>query len=515
MVNNSAVSTIKNSEQYLPTVAFTRSGVEFNPESDVWKYRENTKIVTLRFDELGIPDQLLVSVKKVLQWYAENKSPDHLQNMFGRFKHLVTSDFVNRSSLVEITSNDLINYKSSLSKRNSWYLTNLSGFLKKWHALQIPGVSNEAYQLLNNLRLRGNQKGEAVLTMDLRKGAFSDIEVQAIHSALESAVKVDLLNLGDYLLIWLFLALGQRPVQYASLKICDFSVTQANDGSTLYELKVPRAKQKDELTRASFKRRLLIPLVGEKLVSHVNMIKQKFSKMIDDPDLLPLFPAIKLASSYPLGFEYHQTSSSVSAHVQYVAKKLNIVSERTGELLHMIPIRFRRTVGTRAAQEGLGELIIAELLDHTDTQNVGPYVEATSDIIERIDLKIAFAMAPLAQAFSGKIIRSESDATRKGDPSSRISSPKFDPNFKPLGNCGDYSFCGKFAPISCYTCHSFEPWLDGPHKKVLVHLISERERLISQSDMRISTINDRTIFAVASVVLRCDEMNKESGGQNG
>jgi hypothetical protein len=159
--------------------------------------------------------------------------------------------------------------------------------------------------------------------------------------------------------------------------------------------------------------------------------------------------------------------------------------------------------------EGHGELVIAELLDHTDIQNVGVYVQATPEIVERIDRAMAMHLAPLAQAFAGVIIADESEATRKGDPTSRICDPRIDSSMKPMGNCGKYAFCGSLAPISCYTCRSFQPWLDGPHEAVLNHLILERERLLVGSDIRIASINDRTILAVAEVVHRCEAIRAE------
>jgi hypothetical protein len=149
-------------------------------------------------------------------------------------------------------------------------------------------------------------------------------------------------------------------------------------------------------------------------------------------------------------------------------------------------------------------LIIAELLDHTDTQNVGVYIEATPGIVERIDRAVALHLAPLAQAFAGVIIENESQATRAGDASSRICDPRFDSTMKPMGNCGKHGFCSSLAPISCYTCSNFQPWLDGPHEAVLSHLISERERLLESADLRVASVNDRTILAVAEVVRRCE-----------
>ena len=78
-------------------------------------------------------------------------------------------------------------------------------------------------------------------------------------------------------------------------------------------------------------------------------------------------------------------------------------------------------------------------------------------------------------------------------------------------SCGKYGFCGSLAPIACYTCRSFQPWLDGPHEAVLNLLISERDRLLGV-DARIASINDRTILAVAEVVRRCAELRNDMMG---
>jgi hypothetical protein len=180
--------------------------------------------------------------------------------------------------------------------------------------------------------------------------------------------------------------------------------------------------------------------------------------------------------------------------------------------LHITATRFRRSIGTRAAIEGHGELVIAELLDHTDTQNVGVYVQARPEIVERIDRAVALHLAPLAQAFAGIIIENEDDASRTGDPTSRVCDPRFAPSMKPMGSCGKYGFCGLMAPLACYTCMNFQPWLDGPHEAVLDYLIAERERLLEVCDTRIASVKDRTILAVAEVVRRCEEICRNKTG---
>ncbi len=432
-----------------------------------------------------------------------------MMNMFERFVHLSKSMRLDGRAISQVTSNDLLNYKASLSEATSWYLGNLSGFLQKWYSLGLPGITDDAIALLKQLRIKGNRKGEAVLTMDPENGPYTDIELGAIRSALDEAYESDEILLGDYLLVWLFMALGQRPIQYAALKVCDVGMEETKDGTTMYTLRVPRAKQRGRLSRELSSQRVLIPQIGEKLVQYANEVRSDFSAILADSGQAPLFPAKSSRQNEPVGFEHHRTSASLASTLEGVLNKLNVLSERTGEQIHITATRFRRTVGTRAAEEGHGELVIAELLDHTDTQNVGVYVQATPEIVKRIDKAVAMHMAPLAQAFAGVIISDESEATRKNDPTSRICNPKFEPSMKPMGNCGKHGFCDSLAPIACYTCRSFEPWLDGPHEAVLNHLIAERDRLMAGSDARIASINDRTILAVAEVVRRCEEIRRE------
>ena len=496
----------------LPETARTRSGVEFDPRVDRWSYRDSSCNVSLNFTKFPpVAESFMLASKLTLLWYAENMSQSHLMNLYGRFEHFLKTVTANCDEpLKEITSRELINFRATLGKRDSWYLGSLSGLLKKWHELGYPGMTDDAITLLNQLRIQNNIKGEAVLTMDPENGPFTDIEVQAIHAALDKAMTDGEISREYYLLVYLYMLLGQRSIQYAALKVCDITVSRSKDGTPVYTLRIPRAKQRHQLSRSEFKDRVLIPKIGELLIQHAHHIRSEYADRLVEPSETPLFPAKQILGNEPSGFKFHQTSGSLAHSMELAVNKLVVISERTGLPLHITATRFRRTVGTRAAAEGHGELIIAELLDHTDTQNVGVYVEAVPGMIERIDRAVAMQLAPLAQAFAGVIIENESRARRAGDPSSRICGPQFDASLKPMGNCGKHGFCGLFAPIACYTCYSFQPWLDGPHEAVLEHLISERERLLASSDARIASINDRTILAVAEVVRQCEEIRDRS-----
>ena len=117
-------------------------------------------------------------------------------------------------------------------------------------------------------------------------------------------------------------------------------------------------------------------------------------------------------------------------------------------------------------------MIIAELLDHADTQNVDVYTANTPEFAAKLDEKLGFLMAPYARAFMGIVVDKEQDAKRGNDLSSRIRH-----NGAGAGTCGTYGYCGANAPIPCYTCTNFQPWLDGPHEKVYQDLLNDRKRV--------------------------------------
>lgn len=352
--------------------------------------------------------------------------------------------------------------------------------------------------------------------MDPRTGPLTDVERSAVQAALNSAFAVGDVSLENYLLAWLFLLLGQRNIQFAMLKVCDIQEVVRGDGSREYVLRVPRVKQASaEGRRVQFKERLITPSIGKMLLEYSRAVQERFEQRGEFPDDLsqaPLFPQKLKAKGIRPSFHYHASPDEIGKRITAVFGTLSVYSERTGAPIAVTSKRLRHTVATSAAREGHGELIIAELLDHSDTQNVGVYVKATPEIVERIDIAVALQMAPLARAFAGVIVSDESEAVRGDDLSSRIVDPRFDEELKPMGNCARNGSCGFMAPISCYTCSSFQAWVEGPHEEVLAHLIAERERLMAEADPRIATINDRTILAVAELVMRVRQIREAVDG---
>lgn len=500
----------------LPAVAYTRSGVAFTPSDTLWKFRDGAKGISCNFDLIPqLAQQLVHGLKVALVWRFKNQAPGTAHNDFARtltlLRAIVKLRKLDKKSdrkdqpIEQISSQDILNVRSS-SKANESALAHLTGFLRKWHGLGVAGIGDDVIKILDKITIKSTPKGVAVKTLSPESGPFSDLEYEAIQEALNTGFKAGVIDEADFLLVWLFLALGGRPVSMASLKLCDLIVPKdLTDGSD-YGINLPMAKQQGSLARDQFIPLILSRQIAEPLHLWVKYLYQEYSTMLPDPWQAPLFPgAQKTAATDPKGFEYHCTSTAMTQRVTRLFDRLSVHSERLNAPMQISPIRFRRTYGTRLAEEGCSALEIARLMGHKDTRSCEVYVALTDHMIDRIDKATAFAMAPLAQAFAGHIIKTEADATRP-TPASRIIDFRIDQSGAGLGNCGQHSYCAFSKPLGCYGCGSFEPWLDGPHEAAFDWMLQKRGELMETTDVRIASVNDRAILGCAQVIIRIREI---------
>jgi integrase len=481
----------------LSTNARTKSGVIFDATSDHWSYRDGTLTVSVNFALLrAVSLDIKQAVKRVMLLLAQTGSPSAMSTYFHSFVSFLDVVAGSPACVTQIAGADYVNFAARAQSRSAAHVRTL---LRKWSKLGAPGLASDVLPTVSATRLVSPPKGVAVATMDPKYGPYTDIEFQALQNAVNRAYIAGEMRPSTYAMTWLFVATGARPIQLSAMKVKDIHVREV-DGAKDYSIDVPSAKRGGG-PRAAFRNRPLVKSIGELILHYAAAVRASFAEKLSDPLEAPLFPAQFNRVAWASGFEHHHSPIDMAKELRRGLSSLNVVSERTGKPMHVTPIRFRRTFGTRAAQEGHGVLVIAELLDHVDTQHAGVYVETRPDIAGRIDKAVALELAPIAQAFAGKVLRSEDEATRAGDKSSRIRDLRI--TDEPLASCGQHSFCNMSAPFACYTCQSFEPWADAPHNAVLEFLLAKRARQLGTIDARIATVLDRTILAVAYVVHLC------------
>lgn len=501
IVNNNLLAVPYERTQFI-----SKDGYEVNIYSNLWILNKDTRI---HLDTLPrwMDVDLKSTFKQVLAIYGETCSAQHALGMYRRFKFY----FESTHNLPIFSPESLISHRSRLVDRE-WELSSMRAFIRTWISLGYPGAPIETLKMMEGWRIKGNEKGYAVQSMCPENGPLTDIEMEAIVSRVLDCYATEELSLPDTCCAMVFAMTGRRPVQVAALKIKDI----LNLGGHYY-INFPRGKQKYGKWRASFAKFEIVEDLWALLQIQADQVKANFSELCGEayqhnlaPEL-PLFPSVKhYNSQFDLksqlaGDFLHARLDAINYTMVKVKETISVISERTGAITNINAYRFRYTLGTNLAREGRGEYVIAEALDHTDTQNTGVYVRNIPEIVERIDKAVALQLAPLAQAFQGVLVVDETKASRGGDRSSRISSA--DGN---VGSCGSYGFCGALAPIACYTCSHFQPWLDGPHEDVLDQLIRERDDVYEGTgDRKIAAVNDRLILAVSDVVTRCQAMKRD------
>ncbi len=494
----------------LPAQATTGAGHPYVPQRDHWIIPYETGHANFRFADLRALSPVLIDAFKgalmsKLRTHSVRGAHFDYEAGLWLLRHLARE----RPGAEAIRLADLMNYLASLPTKRRSRSTRAHRLIRYWVELGLPGIEDAAFEFAKESERYYDEKGRSVRTMDPRTGAYSDLEYNGLRTALHAAYAAGEIKHANYAICLLSLSIAPRPSQIALLKVRDLTVTRRQDGSKVYILAVPRVKQRREGPRSDLRVRELIPEVGAILERQAHHVREvAIAAGIGEPDDAPMFPspvgrgfsAAALAS-----VREHSTRDGIRDRLKHTIRLLKVRSERTGELIKATAHRCRRTLGTRAAEEGHGPLIIADLLDHTDTQNVMVYIETRPEVLRRLDRAFASALAPLAQRFAGVIRERDSDESENGIRDvCGVVADRGQP--EAIGGCTRRSHCALTKPIACYTCRLFRPWLDGPHEALLESLLRRRERVASKGSLRVAAANDQAILAVAEVVEKCHEM---------
>ncbi|WP_430469054.1 site-specific integrase [Vibrio alginolyticus] len=499
------------------TTSVSHNGFEFDYLSSRWTLNRDVTVLVEFLD--SFERALQGDIRDTLVYYAETSSAKHTQNIAVQLKL-----YLKLSGENALTTKGFASFKNNLPKKEWYKVSIVRGMLRQMRFLKLDKhIDDEVFKLTDQWRLGGNDKGVAVLTLDPETGPFSDLEFEAIGLHAAHRYAEGELGTDEYACLSMFKASGRRPVQIASIKCKDFSYSSEYTGSPTYVVLIPKAKVRGGKFRSILKPYALVNSVAQVVELHIeeqtakveNALGRKMT--LEEKGELPLFVDVDtieeiqsinsetildyLKSELP-----HIKTSNLTNKLNGAVKKLKIISERTGEPLKSTSYRFRYTLGTRAAREGAGTLTIANLLDHSDTQNVHVYVANSPEHAIQISKIMNQPLARYASAFAGKLVEDEDEANAENTGAARIPCREKDCD---VGSCGSNSFCQDYAPIACYLCPKFRPWAHAPHHLILEWLVEERERLKADTngDMQIVSINDRAILAVCQVIQLCREYN--------
>ncbi len=353
-------------------------------------------------------------------------------------------------------------------------------------ARQHSDFDTHVLRLLQATTAVGNAKGHHVRFRHPTRGPFSPDELLLIRNAIDAGNGSE----KDRALVMLHLELGHNPSATARLKNSDLIRYEAAM-LIRYHLDVPRVKKRT--AHRETKRRPISNKLGV-------LLESLQTGSSGDP-LIHWLPRIS-------------PDSSITCALRRFARSAGLVSPRTLKPLVANARRFRFSIATHMAEEGASLFHIAEILDHTDTQNVRVYVETVSSIADPVAKATDAALAPLVRRFQGKIVDSSDTRVFDGLPNQVI--PAVAPHLGIVHlNVGGVGMCGRDArkdglcrllpPVSCYLCPSFVAVRDGPHQEMLDSIETFLRESEATTDRRIQMQLDEVRVAIQQVIRQAKE----------
>lgn len=514
----------KSADYGIPAEILTRDGVRLNTAHEKWLVELD---VALNWDTVSnLPEPLLLPIKSYLCHVLQVSSARtartifwRLQGGFCRIKTQALSSMLHKG----VGINLYFSFKSALendSKISPGTARDMQSEFRRWYIwcsdVELPGFKEEVALELEGRTIGGSAKGVLVLSNDPDLGPLGFVEDTRLESAIAQdcaeLARLSTHDLQALAVVMLSKSFGLYSAHLQLLDEMDQWTEHLSDESELQWLDTPRLKKRGTRAKVGSRKRK----ISARLAECIELLKVRNASQIErciqidaTTNRRPLFVR-KSGRDEIAGTKF--AGDAYRWSLQDFVRATSAFCERHDLGFRLTPRRLRYTFATRLVDEGCSPLELADALDHTDLQNVMVYFNSRGTIVRQLDEAMAIKLAPLAMAFIGHPVAGVKEATRGDDPSSVIRFKAPNKDSADVGSCGSFRHCGLNAPLACYTCMRFEPWLDAPHEVVLSELVKGRRRREEKGlDEKMIQIHDKTILAVADVVRKTQEIRGQDG----
>lgn len=441
---------------------------------------------------------------------------------------------MSKESDISISSLSILLEKCRNHQIASSDFRNVKALLKRWHQLNLPGVSDDIVDFISTVKHPSPKRpeGSKIRSDDPTEGWYTDSKYDSLVHAIWRAYESGREPLWRTTVLLLSAQFGRRPVQIANLKIGDLKSEGKSYGVSGRRIEFSGAK--DKLAAEFRQSKIEVHPISDdlwqlcrlqatdtilKFEIHIGRnlsIKERLSLPLFTPIYTNVF-STRIKNAYFLNKDNNEALASPVLHISpgRISNTVfegprgeTIISERTRQPLRQNAYRNRYTRTRQLAQQGVSRSSLEYWLGHETTFSLDVYYDDPAERARVLNDQIAPLLAPLAQAFQGTLRDSEAHAARGNDPSSRI---EVDGKEElGVGTCGEHGFCSASVPIPCYRCTKFQPWVFGPHHEVLSRLL-QRQRLeneVPRPGMKrrllVPVQLDKDIQAVRSVIALCE-----------
>lgn len=510
----------------IPDFIFSREGKKINTTGDLWNLpyaidTSSSKLDFSKFPNANLKWVLKSFIIEKIEKVSTHAGLQHFQDIWTKFFR-TNLEIINSAQDIEETLIGVVESAINLGRSEyklwtlyrpiQWYLYGAE------HYPEL-GFSTPYAQILENMSIPGNPKGEAVRMEDPDTGPLNhSLELPLLIHALKKDQSKEFEHLQEKAAVALSIAYGRNPANLTYLRHSDLVDLTPESDNPIYVLRVPRIKKRLLNPRDDYIEEFLDPAFATyihdliKANNETNAVLYHEEKKLQNPEPIFLNTKGNVAAILSGDYEnaYNFSSSMITSLIKGFVRRHNIISPLTKELMYVTARRLRYTLATGLAAEGISKAALARVLDHTDTQHVQVYFELAGKIVIQLDKAIAKGFSQYLSYFSGHIIDSSEDAKNGDKPEKHLvfKGDKIEDEIKDIGVCGESSICHLDPPFSCYLCPKFQPYRHADHEYVLESLLNSRnERLEKYENARLGIQLDEVIFAVAQVAEACKKEN--------
>lgn len=484
---NASLTRNKKAERITALPLVTRDGVQIVTDLS-FSVRDPFSNESYAYSVADLPcdDLVVASIYSILRQYLATKSLAYSRKSLSFIRKVVycaaecEKGEVSELSLVHLDA--LVRDTNARGERGEFALSFAIPFLRRWMQNELPGLDARLRDFLSEPKSTSSEFQYAALrTSDPERGPLTEQELRSLHSTLNQAFSDGKVTLQEFLLAWLFIGTGARPVQISRMRIQDVRFESGPDGTEVY-LDVPLAKGEGAYTGARWGRRS--PTVLAEIFAHARSLN-----WLARPSESPLFAGPSGAPIPP---------GRLSQALVKVFNGLDTYSARLDGPIPVFPYRFRYSVGTRAIAFGANDHQVARLLTHRSTFSVKHYRAATPGTQKALAASLGNDIDTIAKVFQGKVIPDFASATR-GDDVDALLRDFERLSGRSVGACGTRAACYQHAPIACLTCRYFEAFENAPFSELVAAMREDQQR---EHDPRIASIYDTAISAGEELINR-------------
>lgn len=524
----------------LPMEIFDRDGRRMDVSGNVWMFNTCSALSYHDWASMRLTHPVLgYALKRYVIRVVELNSSVEALNTAGAFRQLLTGNSFEPTDGINVmgTGNlvrkqwDEIQHTETLGELNDGLFMLMGRVVEAlrhknalyrfhrirawfdWAADMFPefGFSEELALELNQIYVPGNVKGRAVETEETEGGPLWDTEVRALRVALDRDDSTERQHVKQRAAVALGLAYGRNNTNYVLLREEDLSDALEGQPEIVegvvvepeWRLNIPRIKKRGVPARGQMRTEYVDKRLAGRILELIEANKE-----IDTGKLpRPIFMR-EVASERRIGtgveeYAFHLTKDDFYNLVRGFAKRMQIISPRTGKVLHLTPRRLRYTFATTMVEQGVSPNALAVMLDHTDVQHVQVYFSLKGKrLTKHLDKAATYKLAGFFRLFTGRVIDSDAEAINGYNPHKKMyfATGEVPSSATEIGICGQEPLCHLDPPFSCYLCALFQPYREADHEGVLDVLLADRISRMEKYGDRLGIQLDDVLIAIANVI---------------